>query len=514
MRKKNFQIILKDPVLIARAPAEIKTWGYYQFPKLTRLPDTRLLLSFQMAPDSALSYGNGGRLHYISADEGQSFYPAQMEFDDVEHLSLFQGHLPLKEGSLMSLRCEKAPPATDVSLPEPHSLMFFSYDNTRCPKPLFSWHELPESLQGIPVGLFEKGEWKCFRGACPVKDDLRAPVEGVLPVIFFGNLRQATDGSVLAGVYPNYCLREDGSVDTKCSIAFYRTTDLGQNWSLQGRIFYQPDNSYDPLGEIRRGFTEVSFEILDDESLLSIMRTTDASPGQGPLYQARSFDQGKTWTRPEVIHPFGVEPALIKLGNGMLLLSYGRPGVQARLCVKGDGTCWQAPRDIVEAKHTDAREDSCGYTSLLALTDNSALIAYSHFGPEGKGIFVRRLEVQTYGQRPELEVEEASGYLNHEVSGRLFCTIPLKDKLVTGLSSQYFENGEKAVEMPFREGLAHGRQRFYSREGWCMEEAMFFEDYRHGPRRFFDKLGHVIKETYYKDGYSCSFEEWIQNHNC
>jgi len=102
-------------------------------------------------------------------------------------------------------------------------------------------------------------------------------------------------------------------------------------------------------------------------------------------------------TKPKVIAPSGVLPKLLKLENGILALSSGRPGVQVRF--SEDGEKWTEPLDFVPVTEADPHKDTCGYTSLLATGPDRFIIAYSHFkhpnekGELRKAIMIREVQV-------------------------------------------------------------------------------------------------------------------------
>jgi hypothetical protein len=53
--------------------------------------------------------------------------------------------------------------------------------------------------------------------------------------------------------------------------------------------------------------------------LLVVMRTGRSSP----LFQARSLDYGYTWSQPVSLHVPGVDPSLIRLADGTVVLGWG-----------------------------------------------------------------------------------------------------------------------------------------------------------------------------------------------
>jgi hypothetical protein len=96
------------------------------------------------------------------------------------------------------------------------------------------------------------------------------------------------------------------------------------------------------------------------------------------MYASRSQDMGCTWSRPEVIARSGVLPRLLRLANGVVVLSSGRPGVQLRFCADARGATWSEPLELLPYAH-EKEQVSCGYTSLLATGPDRFLIIYSDF---------------------------------------------------------------------------------------------------------------------------------------
>jgi hypothetical protein len=121
-----------------------------------------------------------------------------------------------------------------------------------------------------------------------------------------------------------------------------------------------------------------------------------------PMYLVHSRDQGYSWSEPQTLFDFGVFPRLLQMGNGVLVLSFGRPGVWLSFSLDG-GHSWTQPQAIIKGDRNEPLKHSCGYTSLIALDKNSFLLAYSDFVlPDAKGepcksILVRRITVDTSG---------------------------------------------------------------------------------------------------------------------
>lgn len=380
--------VVSEPVLVAEGPVGERRWGRYQFPSLDRLLDGRIALSFHVNEDSARAYGRRPSEpdRGISADDGRSW--------TLEQAAERPAGLLLPDGDrIIAGRPDVTPPAVPVQelrLPEPVGTIIGTYG--RLPYTFYRHEDLPEALRGVPVARRPAGgtAWKIERAELIDPGFQRYTIQEVFPVVWWGDLNLATDGSILAVVYPR---------SLEGDVACHRSTDSGRSWRFQGRIAYQPDPQADAQARARtQGFTEPGSVLLADGSLLVMLRTTDGL-GVGPLYSSRSADLGKTWSTPVVVNASGVMPRLLRLGNGVLVLSYGRPGAEVRFSFDGRGETWTDPVRLVPLSSADVQADSCGYTSLLPISADSFLIAYSWFkrpGGDGvprKALLVRRVTV-------------------------------------------------------------------------------------------------------------------------
>lgn len=381
---------LSEPILVAEAPADVREWGWYQFPVLDRMTDGRIALTFHVHPDSARSYG-------LAPDRPNRGYST----DGGKTWTLALGAEPtagvaLPNGDRLRYVLPPSIPAAGLQLPAPVGTVIGTYG--KLPYVCYRHSELPAALQGVPLARLARGAtaWTEERARLDDPTALRYTVEGVFPVVWVGDLVVAPDRSLVTLVYPARVLGPDFA---HLHAACYRSTDAGHSWQLQGRILYRPDTTADPHAAARDGFTEPALVLLRDGSHLALLRTTDGN-GLGPMYSARSTDAGKTWSAPRVCAPTGVMPRLLALPNGILVLSSGRPGVELRFSADGRGESWTAPRALVPVAAADPQADSCGYTSLLPLGDDTFLVAYSWFNRPGadarphKSILVRRVTVR------------------------------------------------------------------------------------------------------------------------
>ncbi|MEF3303131.1 sialidase family protein [Paenibacillus sp. GYB003] len=157
------------------------------------------------------------------------------------------------------------------------------------------------------------------------------------------------DGTLGAALYGRY------ATDTKYRTIWARSTDGGANWSVVSTVAYDPDAGPE-------GYCEPAVERVADGSLLCVMRIGSNKP----LYQCRSFDEGETWSKPEPLPgpapelTHSVLPALRKLRDGTLVLSYGRPDTRMLLSPDGSGRSWTSFATTYDGTTT-------GYTGIAVV---------------------------------------------------------------------------------------------------------------------------------------------------
>lgn len=372
---RAYRIDMAQPALVIEGPPEERRWGRYQFPTVHRMADGRLISFVHVEADSAESYGMPGRT-LISSDDGLFWR------EDSAAARLAYG-LKLPGGDHLVIDTPGSIPVEELELPASAG----SFSSYRQSLSLYRWRELLPDLRRIFFRRFTKGAWLPESAIIDDPHGMRYAVGGRFPRIWWGDMEMLPDGSLVAVTYPN--ILDQGPL-FHFTAACWRSTDRGHTWLLRGRIPFAP-------GE-RDGFTEPAFTRLRDGSLYCVLRTTDGN-GVGPMYRTRSTDGGRTWSKPAVMAPNGVMPRLLRLGNGMLVLSSGRPGVQLRVSKSGLGDDWSEPVDVLPPTSDKLDLDSCGYTGLVALDRDTFLIVYSWFqkpdadGRPRKAVLSRRVRL-------------------------------------------------------------------------------------------------------------------------
>jgi hypothetical protein len=398
-------LLLGQPTVVSRGPEGLTRWGPWQFPAIERLADGRLHVSYHVQADSAKAYGLT-KGHAVSADGGQTW-------QDVADAPASGGML-LANGDRLRAVALRSRPVADLSLPAPFARVQGSYGTTYH---IFRLEDLPEELRdGWHFSRLAAGqtEWQEERAVVAMPGEVRyvavepAPggasasdrpgiTGGVFTFPWARRLRLAPDGSLWI---MNYGFRAPGGrLLDRWSCALLRSTDNGHTWSLQSEITYHGDSTTDPGWDRWDGFTEPNVAFLPDGSLLCFLRTTDGH-GTGPMYWCHSHDNGKTWDAPRVFDDRGVWPAVLALKNGATLVSYGRPGLFVRATLDPAAETWSDRVAIKEPSPYQA--STCSYSDMIAVDEQTALIAYSDFQyPDQQALPRKTILVRTVSVVPD-----------------------------------------------------------------------------------------------------------------
>ncbi len=383
------KVLLDTPIMVAQAERE-EEWGYFQFPDIIK-EDGNIVVGWQMKEDSHKAYGKGGGQSLMSHDEGRTWEPLDKSYFALANRSFY-----LHDGSILQLY---TPESKDI-----HSYQSFP-NPIKSDKSLkmdfFLESELPEDLQGMYLKVRDnKGKVISIHGELDDPGLMRYAIDGLMPLMWWGKIVEMEDGSLVGGMYRTYYKDIEESIPKSC-ITFYKSIDGGYHWKALGRIPYHIEEIKDKsrIYDSTRGFSEANYEILKDGSILCVLRTGYNTP----MYKSFSYDGGQHWTEPEPLTSNGVKPMLLRMDNGILVLASGRPGLQLRFCVEGDGKNWTEPIDMLTYMNGKGEYDiwgfGCGYPSLVKVGKNSFYIVYSDFktkneeGDYRKAIMFRKISV-------------------------------------------------------------------------------------------------------------------------
>ncbi len=387
----EIEVTMHDPVLVACSATGETRWGFHQFPAMSRLPDGRVMLMYADAKDAFDTHGLPAPC-YVSCDNGASWsvmsdglitptrphYTISRVFDDEYLVVPSLPYLDVAERG--------------VQLPEPAAT-----GNTYGTIYTYRAIDLPPTVQDyfryLPAKRWQPhvADWEDAVVEYDTNGLLayRREDSHLLPRTFFERTLLRFGGELLYADYRARYARDDGSVAGKGFTTLMVSTDNGRSFRRRSTVAMDPAD-HDLMGEPQLAPTA-------DGRLVCVIRRADQS--QKPMCITWSEDSGRTWTPPRSLFDFGVWPCILLMGNGTMVLSYGRPGVHMDIDPNGTGETWAIHKALIQGDHGQKAKHSCGYTSLLPVDDDSFLIAYSDFlytndhGEQCKAILTRRVQV-------------------------------------------------------------------------------------------------------------------------
>lgn len=214
------------------------------------------------------------------------------------------------------------------------------------------------------------------------------------------NVIVAEDGTLFTCIYgPGFDSfaesKEAAATDYALSCRFhvfvFASEDCGRTWNLTAQL--TPGAECPDPGE---GYCEPKMIQMPDGSLFMLMRTGS----NNPMYVTRSTD-GVHWTTPAVFDSIGVLPQLARFGCGVTMTSYGRPYL--RICLTDDptGETWEKPIEIPLPGPKGGYNQSCFYTSLEKIDENTYIMIYSsRCYPNRSGVAVPSMLTRTITVTP------------------------------------------------------------------------------------------------------------------
>jgi BNR repeat-like domain len=384
---------VSESVLISQAPPELKVWGPYRMPKVYRMPGGELFLTFAVGLDAFSDQGKTGPA-YASKDEGRTWHESRFPHPCLKGMNPLV--ILALDGEYYCIPAGQGLELDPAAMPKPLRSWRDGYGNQfsysamdACPPNLIEWIKVMRAVRWSPktnAWTEESVDWDhrdqvIFQSIDPTPQGLWAQ-KAYMEVPFVRKGRE-----LLHTDYWTVYLTPEGKAPAAWECHLIVSGDNGRSW--QRRSTLVPGKPGDSTAEPALAVNHVG-------ELVAVMRR-DYNLAK-PMYLVHSTDNGYTWTKPRELFEFGVFPQLLQLGNGVLVLTFGRPGVWMSFSRDG-GHTWEKPTAIIEGDRKAPQTHSCGYTSITPLSDDSFLLAYSDFihpnarNEPCKTIFARKITV-------------------------------------------------------------------------------------------------------------------------
>ncbi len=427
------KIKIGDPRIIHQGPpSEDCPWGVMQFPFVFKAKDGKIYVKMLAVAENWETIGTrNSHIWFCSEDEGQTWLQVpepvgstgtelpngeKIYFPSRDAIVLDPKEIKYWPGFTGQLPSDKPVKEPDGSMPYP---TYRFYDQGLQLNLVYDFDHLPDE--------YAKKEWLVERTDINGNTKLETArldiptLSGVGVIQHSGKFvmlrpapwakgpKVAPDGSVWITNYTFGHLNPYNKAPSpRSAILVYKSTDNAKSFQLHSYIQNNFDTNKRHNAWIGNGVNESDIEFMDDGSMIIIMRTVDVFGG-GPewsdLLIARSTDGGKTWSEPEVFDT-GILPSVVKLGCGVTLAAYGRPGIYVRGTVDPSGMQWEPPVEVMTPNdrsylmnNPPERPDfhqycgSCCNVDLKPLDDNRAILIYSDFYvPDASGKTDKKLK--------------------------------------------------------------------------------------------------------------------------
>ena len=203
---------------------------------------------------------------------------------------------------------------------------------------------------------------------------------GELNLCTNGNILPLRDGTLLTTLYGTF------AGDEKYVNFAVASDDGGFTWRFRSVVANWTD-----VPDLGAGPNESNTVRLSDGRIMCVYRVQSG----GEYHSSCSSDEGATWTKPRPIAgAWSVEPGLLRLENGVILLSGGREGLFLWVCADGAGGRWER-LNLAEHHNASIRDaslhysdafckaaervkpdQSTSYTGIRAIGPDEALVCY------------------------------------------------------------------------------------------------------------------------------------------
>lgn len=157
--------------------------------------------------------------------------------------------------------------------------------------------------------------------------------DGHLAGTFYNSMLELPDGALL--VFGISWFKSD----TRYRTVVYRSEDQGRSFRYLSTV---ASDKFLAIPDLPFSLCEPGTVRLKSGEILCFMRSVEYEP----IYRSVSMDDGKTWQKPERAGVSGILPNPVLLNNGVLAMSYGRPGVWVSFSGDGRGDWWTTTKCI------------------------------------------------------------------------------------------------------------------------------------------------------------------------
>ena len=322
--------------------------NYCWYPTVHRFPTGEILTTMRMSPDDANPEGEFSA-YCLSKDGGQT-WGRRYTMGAGANIDAAYSQVPLQDGiwvlgsGYLSLEPYPSGPKTDFHV----TLTQFSRVGLDVHQVRDASIHLSEPPQLEPVEIH----------ATKTMD--ASQLASVPTAVPQGAIIAGPRGEWLSTLY--YMTERDRRYRR---LVLIRSFDHGHTWNEDGIIAALKPNEKPWPWMGNEGPNEAALVRLSDGGLFCIFRTGTYDAYMGETW---SIDDGKTWSPPTSTGSKGVAPHLRLMSNGLLVCTFGRPGVTIMFS-PNEGKSWAAITPIF-------KDQSTGYSDVIEVGAGKLFVVY------------------------------------------------------------------------------------------------------------------------------------------
>jgi hypothetical protein len=300
MQEKHFpglRITLGKPRVVTESV------GYCWYPDILKFSTGELMMNYRLTPDSNESLVTGAGV-LLSRDGGETWVDGY----DVNgfHDACGEVRLSLPDGSIVGT-------SGYPTRPEPagqwrrFAYHYWRYENGGRSYTVQPWGSL---VEGLPRDVQPAMLWNRWYSA---------------NLSLFGSVVEIGKGRYLTTCYATF------HGDKLSTLLALESDDEARTWHYVATIAGPAQHP-----TATEGCNEACLVKLADGELMCVYRVGSALP----LGRSYSRDAGRTWSAPDALPARSVAPNVVRLENGVLALSTGRPGISLSFSTDTRGKDW------------------------------------------------------------------------------------------------------------------------------------------------------------------------------
>ena len=341
---ENVSVQIGTPRMIAEGV------GYCWFPNLMRFSTGECMVTYSLNRDSSENFSNAETV-LISTDEGKTWGVKPFPYDvNGFHAAGGDVRISLSDGSIVGTSMFLRPDPPDQR--RDFVAHYWSYEKGGRKYSVEPWGA---HVHDLPRDVADHSKWSRTIWC---------------RIYWYSDILELKDGNWLTTIGTHY---DDDVLYTQEALV---SEDKGRNWHYVSTVA-----GPDAVSGAEKGFGEPCLERLADGDIMCVSRM--GSTKDQLLAKTYSSDEGRSWSKVELLPAYSVAPSITRLTNGLIAITTGRPGLFLWLSTdpRGNGN-WESidlidhHNGLLDNSHHMKATQTTAYTANLELAPNRMLLVY------------------------------------------------------------------------------------------------------------------------------------------